>query len=145
MKINSVKKAQKASQKKVTNQPQPVTPFSDVMAVTEENQERSHLDDMMDDIKKKGRELSQKKEVEILVEYKEMVKDFIDQAVNFGLKVMERRGYGRAGRSKVMRMVSMIDEKMINLTEDLLKQEASGLKLLTKIGEIEGLLLNLYA
>jgi uncharacterized protein YaaR (DUF327 family) len=44
-----------------------------------------------------------------------------------------------------MRMVSMIDEKMIDLTEDMLRQENSGLKLLTKIGEIEGLLLNLYA
>ncbi len=39
----------------------------------------------------------------------------------------------------------MIDEKMIALTEDMLVQEKSSIKLLSKIGEIEGLLLNIYA
>lgn len=145
MKVKKVKKTQSVTSKRAVKSVEPLIPFSEVMAVTEESNERSQLDELFDDIKKKGRELSQKKEIEVLVAYKEMVKDFVGEAVTFGLKIMERRGYGRAGRSKVMRMVSMIDEKMINLTEDLLKQEASGLKLLTKIGEIEGLLLNLYA
>lgn len=145
MKVRGVKKSQGTSQKKVHLQPQPTMAFNEVMAVTEENRERTVLDDMLDDLKEKGRELSKKKEVEILVAYKEMVRAFVDEAVKFGLKVTERRGHGRAGRSKVMRMVSLIDEKMINLTEDMLKQEQSSLKLLAKIGEIEGLLLNIYA
>lgn len=145
MKVRGVKKTQSTTHKKVSHQTDPITAFSDVMMVTEENQERSVLDEKMDDLKKKGRELAQKKDVEVLVAYKEMVKSFVEEAVNFGLKVMEKRGHGRAGRSKVMRLVSMIDEKMISLTEEMLKQEQSGLKLLTKIGQIEGLLLNLYA
>lgn len=145
MKVKSVKKTQRMTSSKTTSKTQPVTSFQEVMAVTDEKREKDVLDDMMKDLKQKGQELAEKKEVEILVEYKDMVRAFLEQAVNFGLKVMERRGFGRAGRSKIMRMVSMIDEKMIDLTEDMLRQENSGLKLLTKIGEIEGLLLNLYA
>lgn len=145
MKVKSVKKSQRPTQAKRVQTTMPVTAFSEVMAVTEEEKERSYLDEMMDELRQKGRELAQKKEVEVLVAYKEMVRSFVDEAVNFGLKVMERRGYGRAGRSKVMRLVSMIDEKMINMTEDMLKQENAGIKLLRKIGELEGLLLNLYA
>ncbi|WP_240842248.1 YaaR family protein [Acidaminobacter sp. JC074] len=144
MKVNSVRRTERTSKKKI-NRVEPSLAFDEIFALTEEEGERSHLDEMLDDIKKKGRELSEKRDVEILIEYKEMVKQFVEEAVNFGLKVVERRGHGRAGRSKIMRMVSMIDEKMINLTEDLLQQEKSSLKLLTKIGEIEGLLLNIYA
>ncbi|MBN2796655.1 MAG: YaaR family protein [Clostridia bacterium] len=145
MKVKSVKKTQSMTKTKPILKTQPVVPFQEVMAVTEENREKDVLDEMLKDLKQKGQELAKKKEVEILVEYKNMVRSFVEQAVNFGLKISERRGFGRAGRSKIMRMVSMIDEKMIDLTEDMLKQEASGLRLLTKIGEIEGLLLNLYA
>lgn len=144
MKVRGVKKTTATSPKKV-NKIEPTVGFNEILALTEEENERHQLHEMLDDIKKKGRELSEKRDVEILVAYKEMVKSFVEEAVNFGLKVVERRGHGRAGRSKVMRMVSMIDEKMINLTEELLQQEKSSIRLLGKIGEIEGLLLNLYA
>jgi len=144
MKVNRVKKTASTSKKKV-NKVEPTVGFNEILALTEEDNDRQQLDEMLDDIRKKGRELSEKRDVEILLAYKEMVKSFVEEAVNFGLKVVERRGHGRVGKSKVMRMVSMIDEKMINLTEDLLVQEKSSIKLLSKIGEIEGLLLNLYA
>lgn len=144
MKVNSVKRTTRTTSKKV-NRVEPSMAFDEIFALTEEDNEREQLDEMLEDIRKKGRELSEKRDVEILIAYKEMVKSFVEEAVTLGLKVVERRGHGRAGRSKVMRMVSMIDEKMINLTEDLLKQEQSSIKLLSKIGEIEGLLLNIYA
>jgi uncharacterized protein YaaR (DUF327 family) len=144
MKVNGVKRIGKTSMKKV-KKVDPAFGFDEILALTEEDNERQQLDEMLDDLRKKGRELAEKREIEVLVAYKEMVKSFIEEAVNFGLKVVERRGHGRAGRSKVMRMVSMIDEKMIALTEDMLVQEKSSIKLLSKIGEIEGLLLNIYA
>ena len=145
MKVRGVKRAQSTSQKKVQITPQPSVSFDQIMAITEEKQEKSHLDEMLDEISKKGKELSEKRDIEILIAYKEMVRDFIDEAVTHGLKVVQRRGFGRAGRSKVMRLVSNIDEKLIDLTENMIENEQSSIKLLTKIGEIQGLLLNLYA
>lgn len=144
MKVRGVKKTSSTAKKKVHNNNAPIA-FNEIMAVTEENREQSRLDEMLEEIREKGKELSEKKEVEILVAYKEMVKSFVEEAVNFGLKVVERRGHGRTGRSKIMRLVSMIDEKMIDMTETLLKEENASIKLLSKIGEIEGLLLNIYA
>jgi hypothetical protein len=144
LKIDKVKKSSSTTTRKI-KETTPVTSFHDVLAVSEENQERHHLDDLLDDIKEQGRALSEKRDVALLVAYQDMVKDFIEEAVNFGLKVSERRGHGRTGRSKVMRMVSMVDEKLIELTEKLLMEEQSSLKLLSKVGAIEGLLLNLYA
>lgn len=144
MKVTGVKRTTKTSRKQV-KKVDPTFAFDEILALTEEENEKHQLDELLEDIRKKGRELSEKRDVEILIEYKEMVKSFVEEAVTYGLKIVESRGHGRAGRSKIMRMVSMIDEKMINLTEELIQQEKSSIKLLTKIGEIEGLLLNIYA
>lgn len=145
MKVRGVKRGTVASKSKIQVPAQSSVSFDEIMAITEDKQERSHLDEMLDEISKKGKELAEKRDVEILVAYKEMVKDFIDEAVNHGLKVVDKRGFGRAGRSKIMRLVSNIDEKLINLTEEMIQKEQSSIRLLAKIGEIQGLLLNLYA
>ncbi len=145
MKVRNIKKASTASQKKAKPQAVSSISFDEILGVTEEKQEKSHLEEMLDRISEKGKELAEKRDVEILLAYKEMVKEFIDDAVQHGLKVVERRGFGRAGRSKIMRSVSKIDDKLIELTEDLIQKEQSSIRLLSKIGEIQGLLLNLYA
>lgn len=145
MKVRGVKKGQVATKSKVRVSAPSSVSFDEIMAITEDKQERSHLDEMLDEISKKGKELAEKRDIEILVAYKEMVRDFIDEAVNHGLKVVDKRGFGRAGRSKIMRLVSNIDEKLINITEEMIQKEQSSIRLLAKIGEIQGLLLNLYA
>lgn len=145
MKVRGVKRNQGVNQKKKITTSETSISFDEIMSINEDKQEKSHLDEMLDDINKKGKELAEKRDIEILLEYKALIKTFIDDAVNYGLKIVERRGFGRVGRSKIMRLVSNIDEKLINLTEEMLQQEKSSIKLLSKIGEIEGLLVNLYA
>lgn len=145
MKVRGTKRTGRAVGKPTKIAPTPDVTFEEIMAVTEDKQETDRLDTMLDDISKKGRELAEKRDVEILLAYKEMVSQFIEEAVNHGLKVVEKRGFGRAGRSKIMRVVSQIDENLIELTEEMIKNEQSSIRLLTKIGAIQGLLLNLYA
>ena len=43
-----------------------------------------------------------------------------------------------------MKTVKMIDEKLIRLTEDVMDKENDGIAILGQIGEIKGLLINLY-
>ena len=43
-----------------------------------------------------------------------------------------------------MKLIETIDEKMIELAEALLDEEKTSVDLLAKIGEIKGLLINLY-
>lgn len=145
MKIRGVSKTQSTSKKKSVNTSPTSISFDQIMAVTEEGHEKNRLDEKFDDISKKGKELAEKKDIEILLEYKELIRSFVDEAVNFGLKVVEKRGSGRAGRTKLMRIVTQIDEKLIKLTDELIEKEQTGIKLLSRIGELHGLLLNLYA
>jgi uncharacterized protein YaaR (DUF327 family) len=118
--------------------------FIEILATTEEDQMRTVLTEVLEQINKKGKELVNSRTVENLLEYKKMVKDFIEDAVDFGLKVNARRGYGLSGRTKILRTVSTIDKRLIELTDIIINQEAKGVRLLEKVGQIEGLLINVF-
>jgi len=118
--------------------------FTEILASTEEENMREALTDVLEKINKKGKELVSNRTVENLLEYKKMVKNFIEDAVNFGLKINARRGYGLSGRTKILRTVSTIDKRLIELTDIIMKQESKGIKLLEKVGQVEGLLLNIF-
>lgn len=118
--------------------------FSELMGDKQEEHDRDDLKHMLKEIEKKGKQLTENRTIETMLEYKEMIKGFVEQAVNFGLKVEEHRGLSRSGRSRMMKVVSMIDEKLVELTDMILDQEKPQIKLLEKIGQLQGLLVNLF-
>lgn len=144
MKVNRTQRAQSQSGGVKKAQATPSVSFSELLGDKQEDQTREHLHQLMRDIEVKGRELGDRKTVELLVEYKEMIKSFIEEAVEFGIKVEERRGLSRRGRSKVLKVVATVDEKLIELTDAVLSQEKRQIAILEKIGQIQGLLVNLF-
>ena len=99
---------------------------------------------MMQDIEDQGKILSKSQTVEDLKKYKKLVKEFMDDAVNNGLKLEEQRGFNRRGRTKVYKIVKEVDKKLIDLTNAVLDKEKNGLNILNLVGEIKGLLINMY-
>jgi len=147
MKIEKSRKISKTSAKKTQKKEDKVISrlsFTEILENTEEDKMRQAMNEILEEINKKGRELINKRTVENLLAYKKMVKDFIEDAVDFGLKVNARRGYGLSGRTKILRTVSTIDQRLIELTDIIIKQEKKGVGLLKKVGQIEGLLVNIF-
>lgn len=144
MKVNRVTGAQSKLKKTNKVQTNSGISFSQMLGDKEDDNTREELYERMEDIKNKGRELGDRKTVELLIEYKKMIKGFVEDAVEFGLRVEERRGLSRRGRSKVLKVVSTIDEKLLDLTNEILNKEKKQIKVLEKIGQIQGLLINLF-
>ena len=147
MKIEKNKRLSKIDSKKLKKNQEKVIPrlsFTEILENTEEEKMRQALNDILEEINKKGRELIDKRTVENLLSYKKMVRDFVEDAVDFGLKINARRGYGLSGRTKILRTVSTIDQRLVELTDIIIKQESKGVSLLKKVGQIEGLLVNIF-
>lgn len=147
MKINKNKKVSKSTSikgKKTNQSAVKRISFTEILQNTEEDKMRQALNEVLEEINEKGRELVDHRTVENLLAYKKMVKDFVEDAVDFGLKVNARRGFGLSGRTKILRTVSAIDERLIELTDIILNQEQRGVSLLKKVGQIEGLLVNIF-
>jgi len=147
MKIEKNKRVSKVDSKKnkkIQDKTVPRLSFTEILENTEEDKMRQALNEILEEINKKGRELIDKRTVENLLAYKKMVRDFVEDAVDFGLKVNARRGYGLSGRTKILRTVSTIDQRLVELTDIIIKQEKKGVSLLKKVGQIEGLLVNIF-
>ncbi len=145
MKVSQVK-GSKTSPTKGPEKAQPAfgSTFSDLLSDQRERRDREQLEQMMQDIRRQGDLLADAKHIEILVQYKNMVKSFVSEAVEYAFAIEERRGLSRMGRSKVLKVVAQIDDQLIAITDNFLAQERSRIKLLSKIGELQGLLMNLY-
>ena len=118
--------------------------FTEVMGKKREEVLYAKMTKMMQDIEDQGKILSKSQTVEDLKKYKKLVKEFMEDAVNNGLKLEEQRGFNRRGRTKVYKIVKEVDNKLIDLTNAVLDKEKNGLNILNLVGEIKGLIINMY-
>ncbi|WP_048601147.1 YaaR family protein [Rubeoparvulum massiliense] len=119
--------------------------FSEIMDNEQGKLDEIRLQKLLQEIGKQGERLAESRTVEDLQYFKSLVKRFMEEAVEYGLSLEERSGWTRRGRSKTYKIVKQIDEKLIQLTDSLLDKEKKSMDILATVGEIKGLLVNLYA
>lgn len=118
--------------------------FTDVIASKRQQAAFDKLNRLAESIGMQGERLSEHRTIDDLRKYKKMVKEFMEEAVNSGLQLEDQRGFNRRGRTKVYKIVKEIDSRLTNLASDVISKEKSRLDILNKVGEIQGLIINLY-
>ncbi|WP_088035703.1 YaaR family protein [Evansella clarkii] len=130
---------------KKDNSTDPKITFQEIMQKGRDNQAYERLNNLMVKIDEQGKTLAESRTVEELRKYKQLVKEFMEDAVKLGLSLEERKGFNRRGRTKVYKIVREVDSKLLDLTNAVLNKEQKGLNILQLTGEIKGLLINIYA
>ena len=95
-----------------------------------------------------GDELLEKMTSEAFAKYRTKVKQFMGYIVknNFIIDQHKRHGFNRKGKPRDPAIqVQVINQKLDSLASDLLYNHMDKLKILAKVGEINGLLVDLYA
>ena len=75
--------------------------------------------------------------------YRELVKDFLNEIVNRSHKFSRENFLDRRGRHRVYGIVKLVDKNLDDLASELVKDEKDHLTILSKVGEIRGLLLDI--
>ena len=119
--------------------------FREVMSTRRDEMDVERLNRLMEDVDAQGKVLAQSMTVEDLRDYKKKVKEFLSEAVKYGLKIQQSRGFNRGGRMKIYKIVQKVDDKLLELTDAVINKQEKGIKVLSLIGEIRGLLLDVYA
>ena len=144
IKVGGTSKAGKVTTQSVApSSEKPKISFSEILAHKDYDRQKEALQVALDEIDKKGQALVESRTVENLLAYKQLIKDFIEETVNKGFEMREKRGFSRLGRAKVLRTVAEVDARLVELTNLILKREHKELNVLKKVGEIKGLLVNL--
>lgn len=119
--------------------------FQEVMSKGREKINEQKFQKLLQDIDDAGKTLAESRTIEDLRRYKQLVKELMNDVVKYGISLEERRGFSRRGRTKIYKILSEVDKKLLQVTDEVLKKESRGLSILDLVGEIKGLLINIFA
>lgn len=108
----------------------------------EEAELQEKLNGLMSDITTQGEKLAEHMDIRDMKKYRELVKDFLNEVVNRSHKFSRENFLDRRGRHRVYGIVKLVDKNLDDLASELVKDEKDHLTILSKIGEIRGLLLD---
>ncbi len=110
----------------------------------EEAELQERLQTLMQEITIEGQKLAKRRDVKDMKHYRRLVKDFLNEVVTRSHNFSRENFLDRRGRHRVYGIIRLVDENLDQLAQELMKDEKDNLAILNKIGEIQGLLLDIF-
>ncbi|WP_368658262.1 YaaR family protein [Metabacillus halosaccharovorans] len=118
--------------------------FHDLIVKQGSKLQNEQLNKLLVDIDSTGRRLAKSRNFSDLSKYKLLVKKFIHEAVEYGMNMKQSRSWDYNGNSRSLKIIEQVDESLVQLADEIISKEDSTIDILAKIGEVKGLLINLY-
>ncbi len=111
--------------------------------LTRANSEQ-HLREMSDAIDAQGALVGRRCDMRELKRYKEMIAAFMYEAVRFAYEFKKQSTLDARGRHRIYALIKRINQKLEELTQQMLSGEADNLTVMAAIDELRGMLVDLY-
>lgn len=118
--------------------------FTGIVKQLERDKIIERIKALIEDIDRLGNSLGQKMDILTLKDYKRSIKELLSYTIYSSHEYFSDSLFGRRGRHKSYGIVKKIDEKMDLLTQEIIKKEKDNIRILSYIGEIKGLILDLF-
>ncbi|MDM5335939.1 YaaR family protein [Fictibacillus enclensis] len=118
--------------------------FGEAVATQQKKLQSEQLGTLFKDVEKQGERLIRSQTLKDFTQYKQLVQRFVKEAVSIGMNLKQHKGWNSQGRLQTSRLVQEIDTKLLEMTDTMIKKEEKSISLLDQIGEMKGLLINLY-
>lgn len=105
---------------------------------------RQELEQLMKNISLQGNKLVRYRSLRELAKFKRLIKGFLQETVSSSYQLQHGHSIGFDGSSRKLTILKELDEKLLELTEEIMNQEKKTVDILDLIGEIKGLLINIY-
>ncbi|MDD3204862.1 MAG: YaaR family protein [Lachnospiraceae bacterium] len=102
------------------------------------------LNGLMEEITMQGNKISKRMDVKDMRKYRGLIKDFMNEIINRSHSFSRENFLDRRGRHRVYGIIKLVDENLDALAQELVKDEKDHISILGKIGEIRGLLLDIF-
>lgn len=145
MKISQEMRTQLDSAQKQSGKPmQGRANFDSIVQSQSRQLQEAQLDQLMKTISSQGERVARFRSFRDLAKYKRLIKDFVKESVQYGMNLKHSHSWNQHGQTRKLTIVEEVDEKLAELTDAVMDQEKKSIDLLGIIGEIKGLLINLY-
>lgn len=118
--------------------------FSEILSQSQKIQ-RLELQSFLGHLETQGKKLSETLSLRDLKDFRDMVKSFLRSTLGQSRKMQDESSWDSQGRPKLMARITKIDHALDELGKQLLDQQVKPLEVLTKIDEIRGLIVDLFA
>ena len=102
------------------------------------------IDSMLVDITAQGDRIARHMDIRDMRKYRELIREFMNEVVFRSHKFSRENFLDRKGRHRVYGIIKLIDANLDELAQELVKDEKDHIIILNKIGEIRGLLLDIF-
>ena len=133
-KMGSIPNNKNVNKEKIEN-------FSREMSESFSEGMKKDLKKLVDSIKQKGNKIVLTKDHEDVVEYKNLIRDYLKRVLN---DMYELDKCTDTFESRYYLTVETVDKKLQELTDKILGSEKENISVLNLVDEIQGLLINVY-
>jgi len=118
--------------------------FRDELKNADELTARQRLDGLLKKLDKQAERLSKNIDIKEVLAYKKLISEFLKESVELMVKFSKNNFLDRRGRHRVYAIIKRVDEELEGLTKDVLSKEKDNIKILKRIDDIRGLILDIY-
>lgn len=104
---------------------------------------QAKVDTLLSDITAQGNRIAQHMDIRDMKQYRELIREFMNEVVFRSHKFSRENFLDRRGRHRVYGLIRLIDTNLDELARELVKDEKDHISILSRIGEIRGLLLDI--
>ncbi len=119
------------------------TSFQNQLKRVEAQNFEQRINEMIGKIMEQGEKLSKKADIRELKIYKKLISEFIEEAVSNSHKFSKKSSLDRRGRHKIYALIRKVNEELDSLTNEILSNERDNIRILQKLDDIRGLILDL--
>ena len=105
---------------------------------------QAQLTALMEEITMQGERIAKKKDIKDMRKYRALIKDFMNEVVSRSHSFSRENFLDRKGRHRVYGIIRLVDENLDELAQELVKEEKDNITILQKIGDIRGLILDIF-
>jgi len=117
--------------------------FRNQLNHAEDRNSEERIKEIVNRIFQQGEKLSEKVDIREFKIYKKLISEFLDEVVGNSRKFSKQNYLDRRGRYKAYAVIKKINEELDNLAKDVLNGETDNLKILQRLDDIRGLILDI--
>ncbi|WP_026893613.1 YaaR family protein [Clostridiisalibacter paucivorans] len=134
-----VKSTEKAINTRVNNKT-----FMDKLDSMKGMSAKERLNTLLDRIDKQAARISKNVDIKEVVVYKKLISEFMKESVDNMVKFSKNNFLDRRGRHRVYGIIKKVNTELEELTKDVLQKEKDNIKILKRLDDIRGLILDIY-
>ncbi|MCD7724124.1 MAG: YaaR family protein [Clostridiales bacterium] len=143
IKVNQTQQTMQVEQTQTPQETDSNFKFTLVSRIAEQDLQNA-LTGMLEEITRQGDKLAKHRDIKDMKRYRALIKDFMNEIVNRSHAFSRENFLDRKGRHRVYGIIRLVDQNLDELAQELVKEEQDNIAILNKIGEIRGLLLDIF-